>query len=346
METGREPMTSRETAEASLNSDGRRRLQVLREDFSDVTGEPFDAFYCPVLFLDEDVRLCRAHLVSRKFRESHRAWTIQRHDVDGFYGRHFEEPFLAIQEKGKHTPLEVLADPRLHRMMKPKITVDGAAVEHFRPTGAVPEQFSPVIMEGPTRAVQMALKIHPSDVMARETADWVIDVSRDLRLPALVSMLKAAHLTLFHLLGYRYAMSAGGHFLGSSILGGFYQKHSRGEPADVLASAQEYFREFVNMARPMVSAPDGFKSTAEDGRLAVCGAGDPWAILVFLRTADLFHAVLVPVFETPDSVAHFLDFLKAPSDHIAVRFGRYSEEKFEVEPTVHHLSWPQPRWEA
>lgn len=48
------------------------RLRYLREDFSEVVGKPFEHFYCPVLFRDEEVELCKAHIVSAAFPGSTR----------------------------------------------------------------------------------------------------------------------------------------------------------------------------------------------------------------------------------------------------------------------------------
>ena len=52
-------------------------------------GEPFHHFYCPVLFLDDEAELCKAHIVNAVFAGSTR-WTVQRKDVDNFYGHVFE----------------------------------------------------------------------------------------------------------------------------------------------------------------------------------------------------------------------------------------------------------------
>jgi len=67
-------------------------------------------------------------------------------------------------------------------------------------------------------------------------------------------MLKAAHLTMFQMLGYRYALSAGGYFLGRDVLGEFFIKNRGQTKADILANVQSYFREFANMMRPAESS--------------------------------------------------------------------------------------------
>jgi hypothetical protein len=69
-------------------------LEALRTDYASVAGVPFQTFFCPVLFRDEDVELCRAHLVNQAFAGASRRWTIQRKDVDEFFGAFFESDFV------------------------------------------------------------------------------------------------------------------------------------------------------------------------------------------------------------------------------------------------------------
>ena len=47
-----------------MNASDFKKLEGLRSDYQTVTGFPFEKFYCPILFRDENVELCRAHLVN------------------------------------------------------------------------------------------------------------------------------------------------------------------------------------------------------------------------------------------------------------------------------------------
>ena len=51
------------------------KLETLRSDYQEVTEKPFLNFFCPMLFRDEDVALCRAHIVNSAFPDSCRRWT-------------------------------------------------------------------------------------------------------------------------------------------------------------------------------------------------------------------------------------------------------------------------------
>jgi hypothetical protein len=74
------------------------KLSALRADYETVTGRPFSHFYCPILFRDEPVDLCQAHIAA--FHDSSRAGTVQRADVDNFVGSVFEADFVAMQHEG------------------------------------------------------------------------------------------------------------------------------------------------------------------------------------------------------------------------------------------------------
>ena len=82
-----------------MNGQAAARVKSLRVDFESVTGNPFQHFFCPILFKDERAQLCRAHVINRRFRNSYPARTNQRADVDAWFGTLFENDFLALEYK-------------------------------------------------------------------------------------------------------------------------------------------------------------------------------------------------------------------------------------------------------
>jgi hypothetical protein len=324
------------------NQAGLQKLQRLRADFQSIVGRPFDHFFCPVLFRDDVTALSRAHIINTAFRGSDRTWTIQRADVDGFYGAFLESDFLAIQERGQHDPLDVLSDKELWRRLRPKILIDGREVEHYFAEGPVPPHFSQLIVETPDgRPVELALKLQPSETLAALQESWEIVIEKDMRVAALASLFKAAHLTWFELLGYLYALSAGGHFLGHDILGTFYLSSTGKSKAGIVQSAEPHFREFVNLVRPMASVPKDLKGTISDRTAYLCtGSSGPWAIATFIRTGPFTYAVLVPVLESVESAARFVRFLKEPAPRFEAQLVRYTGKIWEKSPASFTLNWP------
>lgn len=321
------------------------RVDTLRRNFQEITGQPFRHFYCPILFTDEPTELCQAHVFNRKFPSTDRTWTVQRADIDAFFGTLFEADFLALELKGKHAPIEALDDPRLYRQLRPRIVVAGEEVPFYRGTGTAPSDHTRVTISSDGRRVPLILKLSESDVLGALKGRWEVGVQRDLRLPTLVSMLKAAHLTLFHLLGYRYALSAAGHFLGWGILGNFYRQYSGKPRNEALAGAYEHFFQFRNMARPILEAPDDLQATVTSRLMYLCRTDAwPWAMLIFLRTGSHRHAVLVPIFENHHAIARYLNFLRSPDREFEAHMTQLRDDDWEVSTRAQRFEWPKSRF--
>jgi hypothetical protein len=294
-----------------MNSDVAVKLQKLREDFQEKVGRPFNYFYCPILFRDDAADLCYAHIINDAFRRSARSWTVQRADVDNFFGSAFESEFILLQEKGEHDPLDVLTDKQLSQKLRPTITVDGNPIEYYRRTGPVPPSHSEFFIERDGRpTTRLGIKLAPAQALDALAASWDIRIEADLRLVALVSLLKAAHLTMFEMAGYQYGLSAAGHFVGYDVLGRFYLANRGLAKTEILNHANVHFRQFVNLVRPILGPPPDLKGTITDGLLYLCMSGaKPWAIIVLVRTGDHLHAVILPVLESDHHAARFVAFL-------------------------------------
>jgi len=173
------------------------------------------------------------------------------------------------------------------------------------------------------------------------TNDLQIVVEKDARLAALVSLLKAAHLTLFEMLGYEYALSAGGHFLGKTILGDFYLQNRDLAKAEVLRNAKDHFDEFKNMLRPIVVPSATDQETLSSGLVFICEAAVRWAFMVFIRTADRLHAVLVPILDEPRAAAQFVRFLRAGDAQIQARRCQFKDGIFSANSALDVFNWPE-----
>ena len=211
-----------------MRGEVRKRMTLLNTDYECLSGSPCSHFFCPILYRDEDTELCRAHVINRSFPDSNRSWTIQRADVDAYFGSLFERDFLAIEKKDSPKIDEALADKWLASQFKPKIVLDGKVLNHYHGAqNSIPEKFSALDLDLHGKTVPLMLKLSPEKLLKKINRKREILIDKDVRIPALVSLLKSAHLTLFHLLGYRYALSAGGYFLGKTVLGTFFLKTQR-----------------------------------------------------------------------------------------------------------------------
>jgi hypothetical protein len=326
-----------------MSTDIQTKLEKLGEDYNRTRGRQFTYFFCPILFKDDDVPLCKAHLVNRAFADSSRGWTVQRKDVDNFYGSTFEADFVAIQYHENRNLGNTIIDKKLSRSLNPKFLVDGEPVEFYITDTDIPKHFTRVEFDNDGEITQLGLKISPEDMLAATKKNWEIAISKDIRIPALVSLIKAAHLTLFELLGYSYALSAGGHFVGRQILGEFFlRNHEKAKP-EVLEDALPFFREFAHMVRPVQSSAINFQGTITDNLLLICKGSNtpPWAFIIFIKTSQSLHAVMIPIFEQPDAVAQFIRFQQDDNDSIEVVLSQFDHDHWKIDKKSTKLTWPK-----
>ena len=328
-----------------MDEAGQLELDLLRDDYNRVAGEHFRWFHCPFLFRDEDVELCKGHVLNQAFVGSKRVWTIQRKDLDNFYGSFFEPDFVLIQDLGSAALQGVIESPGLVKKVPVNVSLKGVRIDSYPyKKGPVPKEHTPIVIESSSgRTLSMVLKIAPDEV-AENTAsrDWALSVEKDLRLESLVSLLKAAHLTLFRMLGYNYALSAGGYFTGWNALGSFYMNNYGSNKRDVLMSAPAHFRQFRNMVRPVVSHSPGLEGTVSDNKLYICETTDNhrWAFVVFIRLPGSLHAVVVPILDHPEGAARFHGFLEAGESTLLLRFCKYEDGIFRAHPRTTTFKWP------
>jgi hypothetical protein len=321
----------------------RQKLEQLRADYMEVVGRSFNHFYCPILYRDEDEVLCQSHIINKAFEGSSRVWTVQRKDVDNFYGSNFESDFEMLQYARSRSPAEIFMNKELHKKLDPKIVIEGRQVDYFVTKGGVPEQFARIEFEKDGQSILVGLKMSP-DVLAA-SAEAKLEVSGDVRIGGVVSLIKAAHLTLFDMLGYRYVLSAAGEFVGRQILGEFFRQNHGKQKPNVLQNARLFFSEFATMVRPVLPRGLDLQGTITDRMFLVCwgSSGLAWAIIVFIRTGQLLHAVMLPVYDRPDVVPTFLDFLRNQNESIAVAGYCYEqgEGHCKIIKELTPLNWPK-----
>jgi hypothetical protein len=292
-----------------------RALHDLQADFTEASGAPFKNFYCPILFKDEATDLSMGHVVNEKIPNSSRATVVQRCDVDNWYGSMFESDFVAFLEAKDSSLHDVISKPHISQRLRPRIRIEGNPVRHYPTKARVGPEHTPLILDNEEGAVfRFALAMRPDQVSAALNNNWDVAAEADFRLSALVTVLKSAYLTLFRILGYRYALSPAGIFVGHDILGQFYRDNKDRPKKDVLAQAVPFFQPYVNMMRPIEmysgQAPQG---TVDDCAVKACfgSSGRSFAMIVCVKTNYDLHAVLMPAFNHHDLVAVYLDFLKS-----------------------------------
>ena len=322
------------------------RLKKHRQDFQDVTGKPFEHFFCPILGEDRVGELQKGHVVNQSLEDSAPDWVVQRKDVDSFYGTHFEADFEKLQYKDKADIINILSNSELSRKFNPTIRVGGKSISHTPMEMPENALFIRVgIQQGDDKG-SISLKMTPDQFKASLGETWSIKYDVDFRLVALVSLLKAAHLTMFRMLGYHYVFGCGGMLIGKGLLGKFFRDNQAKsmDRALLRSNAVSFFREFEHALRPFASGPVNFEGTISDKKLLVAvrtSGNSIWAALVFVRAANLMSTILLPLMEDPDAVATYLDFLHNDNEKLHVCLATFDHRKqlWTTDGTRSPVSW-------
>jgi hypothetical protein len=332
-------------SEKFMNPKVKRRLQSLNNNYLQVSRKNANHFFCPILFEDESTELCEAHIVNKALPDSSRVWTVQRADVDAFFGSRFESDFINIQYSDPESAEQVLSNKNAFKQVSPKLLLNDDPINYFpfKGTKPLPEQFTQINYSDESNTIQFGVEMTPQQVMDANNDLWELEIEMDLRVSAVVSSIKSAHLTFFHLLGYHYALSAGGRFVGKDILGNFYLQNHHKKKAEVVRNAYPYFSEYSTMVRPLEADRLGLRGTIEDGIVHICWLNENtiWAFIVYVRTYKLITAVLLPYLPGADSANKYYSFLSDESEHIFTSQCTFSDGTWDNHPNVEKSFWPK-----
>lgn len=332
--------------EYKLSADVAKRLPDHQADFTWVTGKPFDHFFCPILVEDKPAELCMGHVINEACPDSFGGRVVQRKDVDGWYGRMFEADFTVRVQVLTMGLEKAMQDPRLRKKIPIRIFAGNEELENYPDDDVeVPGHTSIEFDVGPGVLMSRKVKKSPEELQVLD-GERRIEVGKNDIVPVFVTLIKSAYLTLFRELGYAYALSRGGRFLGHDILGKFFLQHRDDENPVVKRAAPDYFRPYVNMMRVI----DGFAGTGkdpvgtvEDGLMNACLTpnGKIFALKIFVRTAHKNFSVLAPYYDTPETKAAFDDFLVSDQQELVTRKCVIEAKKITIEENLTVISWPK-----
>jgi hypothetical protein len=331
-----------------MNQQGMRRLERHRADHANINGQAFEHFFCPILFVDEKVELMRGHVINEEFKGSPDIWAIQRSDVDNFFGAMFEGDFLLAQKlSGKHG-FDLFFDKTLFREVRPTICYEGKELHYFLRFGKdrdnpVPGGFLTLDIEHKGQEVQMCIR-NDGLTEAPRAQRWEFKANKDLRLAALVSLLKAAHLSMFSMFGYRYVYSEAGKFIGRDLLGAFYRanRHIQDKP-QIQENALSFFRRCRFMVAPVAKDSTNLSGSITDRIFELCAGSTKlaWGLIVYVKTGDVVNAVMLPMPDDPAAMEVFLEFIKNDHEEIRLMIGQYHPEpgEWRVNPERRAVRW-------
>jgi hypothetical protein len=334
-----------------MSEEMRRQLEHLRRDYTALQGRPFDHFFCPMLLKDEKVKLCLGHVVNDKIPNSSGIRVVQRQDVDGFYGRVFEPDLVTLHQARAATPKDAVFNRVLRKKLKPRIVAGGEDcpyyVYHGRGAPVPPGHTGIQLEHQDGEVIKLVLKKNPDEFKAESSRKWQIVVEFDCRITALVSLIKAGYLTLFRVLGYRYALSGAGLEVGHHTLGKFFSLHGGKGVEEARNAAKQWFRPCVNLIRPIErfsgTPPRG---TIEDNVAMACFGeyGEKaFGLIVCVRTDASYHAVLLPAYDNPNSAADYHRFLTGKEETLRQAYCVFDpkEKCWRRNKEIVETTWPK-----
>lgn len=229
-----------------------KRIAANRADYEAYFGKPCKHFVCPILGRDEDVEMCRGHMVTLAQSD---IWIPQRKDVDNFYGSVVEADLATVVEDRGRDPWQLFLDPHKHPQHHFKMEHDGKPVEFYFPKPSHQPVENHIRLEfrnaNDETISNIGIKKSASAFLAADNTRLDLYVERDFRPPVVAAMLKAAHLTMFRMLGYDHIDSPGGRYL-AHILKDFFEKHD-GMHSPAKRDVDPYFARFNSMIAPLVA---------------------------------------------------------------------------------------------
>ena len=319
-------------------------------------------FFCPILHKREKTEVIKGHIINKAIRGP--GITIpQRKDVDSFFGEIEADFVLMLKNQGKEATDMAFSKPTEGGNI-PKLYANGREQKYYtvpHNKGIIPDGYSRVPFF-PQSYKPGGRDVVITSLYPPETLRFEVDLACTWQ--TLVSLIKAAHLTLVYLLGDRYIQSASGYFVGHDILGIFYEKVKEILDKDtvnkkrkeiVAALAVEYFSEFQNMVRPLTVPIKEcvVQGTLIDRHFYICtdskGNSPWWAMMVFVATPPLLSAILIPSFDDALTAGRFMDTMHSSSDMVLytrnAHWERENPAPWSIGEQIEESVWPKSDFE-
>jgi len=216
-----------------------QRIEQHLDDYEQVTGKRTELFVCPVTLREcKPSELIDGHILNASLARASRRCIAQYGKVDHFYGSTVEPDlvrFLNLKEKK--------GAKRLRRRKLRALWADGSEAKAFladsrsgrNAAGHYPQIEVPIDGE----PIHLYLKIEPDDPRVASPPVEIVAPFSFSRLHWIAAMMKAAHLAMFDLIGYRSIFDPFGDTLRRTLAKFF-------EEDGALSDSHRYFSDFRN----------------------------------------------------------------------------------------------------
>lgn len=214
------------------------RIEPYLADYEKVTGNRTDRFVCPITLEPcETSDLIEGHILNKGFNKASRLTIVQYGRIDSFYGTRVEESFVAFLNSKDHDTAQIIAAAECLEVEFDDGTTTtcfpavGASARHAE--GRLPQWSAGI--DGVEHSFFINTKIDDPRLNPQMK---LLGKSRQF-LPAhwTATMLKAGHLALFDMLGYRAVFSPFGDTLRRTLKSYYTDNATRKD-------AERYFSDF------------------------------------------------------------------------------------------------------
>lgn len=327
----------------------KNRLKQLNDDYKDNSRDNsyFKYFFCPILFQDENVELCQAHIVNSNFKDITSEWTVQRKDIDNFYGTHFESNFTKLQYDGISLE-DVLSNKELYNKLRPRLMRGNQKIDiyPYESNNSLPENHSLFTFEDTEKL--FGIRLDSSEINRTKDEIWSLEYQADLTLDAIPSLIKAGYLTIFYLFGYRTVLSQLGQEIGKHILGQFFIENKDIRDRDeVRENALSHFLQYRCLVRPLEKLSWDSKGTSSDKIFFACRnvRNETWATMIIIKTGGNvpLHVVLIPTLDSVGTVETYYLLLEGKLKGFEIALCMFEAGKDIIQCET---SWKYTEWDV
>lgn len=318
-------------------------IQPFRDNYYELTGEWSSGFICPITLKDTRCEeLCVGHVLNQGIRQASRRTVLQRRDVDNYFGTTLEPDLIKYLNFPIMTPAEHMAKARRLTITLPS----GERTEAFFAGPQASDRFMQVDLLDSSGKPIASPFVRSAAAQPGQYRDIQIEWTLTVHELALVgALIKSAYLTLFALVGYRYALDSVGSAVRRSLSTFFHNRAGR-------QNAGDYFDQFrgaviVSLEGVLDTIPD----TLEGGTLlfhyAEAGTGLLFGVSTLFRVNEITLIVTLPADMKYDAKHDFsfaaLDYYQALLRDRAMRHSthlvRFKSNQFDVESTAMEIRY-------
>jgi hypothetical protein len=226
-----------------------------------------------------------------------------------------EADFINVVQNRSKTPFDIWINSKLRRQYRPKLAMGDIPIDYYFPRDAtqVPEHSRGWLVANGKQIAELVIKESPDALRNLSGQEMRVVLDVDLRPAVVASVLKAAHLSMFHLLGYRHVFSAGGLHLADTLKDFFLASRGRAKK-DVVKDLETAFMPLSRLISPMlIKDASILNGTVFDNRVIGCIGGSQglFAIGVIVPAAGDRFCVFLPS-GCGHTIDTYLGFLNDP----------------------------------